>query len=370
MNDGVVGDFVETTKKIIPLSDGIHFWLRCYPAGNLEGGYVGVFLHVSAPIPMKCIFDLAMIKATVHAEFEDALFAGFATFASHAMVEPHLVQGSLSVQCDVEVRITVPNSISAPRIGEFANHLANDVQIVVGEDSMLVKRSVLLLLSPTFVDLLSGNTEEANSNTIRITDYSFRVAKLAFDFYNGVTLNDPSVETLIDILRFSERYRVNTGLLADHLFCKLSADTFTIIVKYAYEADKERLFQECCNTFERNMASISQSHRFSSMSPALIARVVKRTFALATDFDILRFAQVNGFGEALNPFEALLVERLSLPEFIEAAQYAWECTRPVMMAKCGEIFNANKAEITTTRAFIELPAPVTHAVLTAAFNRL
>uniref|UniRef100_A0A7E4VV60 BTB domain-containing protein n=1 Tax=Panagrellus redivivus TaxID=6233 RepID=A0A7E4VV60_PANRE len=134
--------------------------------------------------------------------------------------------------------------------------------------------------------------------------------------------------------------------------------------------NQEDLFVECCDFFTDNQNDIVATEKFKTLSPPTVTRLLKKTFDLETQFDVIRHAHANGMDFILDPLEQPIIESLSLDTFCNTVSYVWACSRDDLKDACAKFFNDNQAEIRMRKEFYELSPHVTHGVMKLGYEIL
>uniref|UniRef100_A0A7E4ZWX1 BTB domain-containing protein n=1 Tax=Panagrellus redivivus TaxID=6233 RepID=A0A7E4ZWX1_PANRE len=269
--------------------------------------------------------------------------------------------------------MSVPFASLAPNLAQHCGHVPTDFEIVVGSNRLLVHKSLLSLMSPVFPAMLSPNPAGVPFK-VDIKGFDFETVKATIEFCYGRKMEAPTVEAVVAMLRFAYHYdikSVNVGPTRENGPPRfVDRDLLYTIVRYAYHCSKDDLFDDCCDFFENNQRDIVATDTFKTLSLSLVTRLVKWTFGLKTQFDVLRHARANGIDFILEPLEQPVIEAVSLDTFCDTVKYAWSCSRDDLKTTCAKFFNDNHTEINKMKAFINLPPATTHGVLKLGYELL
>uniref|UniRef100_A0A7E4UZR4 BTB domain-containing protein n=1 Tax=Panagrellus redivivus TaxID=6233 RepID=A0A7E4UZR4_PANRE len=157
--------------------------------------------------------------------------------------------------------------------------------------------------------MFTHDTAEAKNGEVDITDFDFETVKTAIDFCYGREMKTPSIETVVGMLRFADKYDIKsvTDQLVKMPRLNLSNENFPAIVLYAYDCSKDDLFEECCKFFEDHQNSIVAMEKFITLPPLFVAHLLKQTYNLNTPFKVLRYAQATGITFILDPLEQPII---------------------------------------------------------------
>uniref|UniRef100_A0A7E4VUP6 BTB domain-containing protein n=1 Tax=Panagrellus redivivus TaxID=6233 RepID=A0A7E4VUP6_PANRE len=371
-----VGEELRTMARDVPSMNGVQWWIDYYPAGEDEDckNHLSVFLVTSAAV--SATFRFKIDHSCIHQSFtqtfgQEKTNYGPPKFASHEELHPLFVNGKLWITCEVEFYVSVPFACLAPRLAQHCGHVPVDFEIVVGSNRLQVHKSLLSLMSPVFHAMLAPNSAGVPFK-VDIKGFDFETVKATIDFCYGREMETPSVETVVAMLRFAYHYGIKcvTVQLERMARLGLSTETFYTIVRYAYQCSNDALFDDCCDFFENNQSDVVATEKFKTLSLPLVTRLLKWTFGLKTQFDILRHAHANRIDFILDPLEQPIIEALSLDTFCDTVKYAWDCSRDDLKVSCAKFFNDNQAEIRKMKNFINLPPATTHGVLKLGYELL
>uniref|UniRef100_A0A7E4V3R1 BTB domain-containing protein n=1 Tax=Panagrellus redivivus TaxID=6233 RepID=A0A7E4V3R1_PANRE len=296
-----VGEELKTLARDVPCTNGPQWWIRYYPAGGVEDSkaHLSVFLMVNKTISSRFSFKVqdSSIETDMYAfNLTESVQCGCTKFASHEALRPLFVDGKLLITCDVEFDVSVPFTFLSPRLAQHCGHVPTDFQLIVGSNQLQVHKSLLSLVSPVFHAMFSHDTDESRSGEVKIKDFDFDTVQTTIDFCYGKEMETPSVETVISMLRFADKYdiKVVTNLLKPIPRQSLSNETFHTVVHYADKCCDDELFEDCCDLFFENQSDIVATEKFKMLPPPTVTRLLKDTFDLETQFDVIRHAHANG----------------------------------------------------------------------------
>uniref|UniRef100_A0A7E4VN43 BTB domain-containing protein n=1 Tax=Panagrellus redivivus TaxID=6233 RepID=A0A7E4VN43_PANRE len=374
LNTTTFEEFFQTPEREIPFSDGLKWWINCYPAGHRHGTmeHVGVFLHVNRNVKAtyRVVVAAASITAYATSDFVSGKSWGWASFASHQQLLPFFRDGKLPITCTVEFFLPVPLACLKPSVFESCDHIAADLDLVMKDGIVMVHRNFLTLISPVFHAMFLHQTEESKSKKVNITDFDFNTVKTAIDFCYGRVSDFESVDVLIGVLRFADKYTIKsvTAQLEHVPAANLSPATFCPIIHYAYECSKADLFSECCKFYQNHETEIKDTKNFATLPPQLVASVIKSAFAFETDFDVLHHAHKIGIASVQDLLERPLLQSLNLNEYRATVKYAWECQRDDLKKACADFWNKNKDGVSNLAAFHTLPAETVQSLLKLGYD--
>uniref|UniRef100_A0A7E4V4N0 BTB domain-containing protein n=1 Tax=Panagrellus redivivus TaxID=6233 RepID=A0A7E4V4N0_PANRE len=367
-------EFLYTTKRDIPRSDGLQWWSAWCPAGDRDTakGYVSVFLHVNKPAKTKYTFtvDGSLISYTTTYEFLDSEGFGWSQFASHKKLRPLFRDGKLNITCSVEFDVKVPFTSFVPHVFQLFDHIPTDMELIVGSERMPCHKNFISMISPVFHAMFSHDTAESNSSQVEITDFDYETVKAAVDLCYGRQLENPSIDTIVAILRFADKYIITavTNGFERLPLANLSVETFCTVAHYAYDCNKDALLAECSKFFKNHQAEIKETEKFVKLPLAFVVDVIKAAFDLKTDFDVLRHAHKNGIAFVVEHLEQQYLTRITVKNFCTVVDYAWECSRDELKNRCAKFFNDNTMEVMNLKDFHNLPAETVRQVLEVSYT--
>uniref|UniRef100_A0A7E4V5P2 BTB domain-containing protein n=1 Tax=Panagrellus redivivus TaxID=6233 RepID=A0A7E4V5P2_PANRE len=365
------GYWLETAQHDVQRSNGLRWWIRWYPAGR-DKGRVSVFLWVNKPVMAKFTFavDGSTISWSGTNQFRGIPIGSGCSHFRHEKLRPIFRNGILTMTCSVEFNVELPFVSFIPRNFQLFDHMPTDMEIVVGCERVPVHKYFLLLISPVFNAMFSHNTVESKSGRIKISDFDYDTVKAAIDLCYGRQLEDPSVDTVVSILRFTDKYFITpiTNEFERLLLLNLSTETFGLIVHYAYDCNKDVLLAECCNFFKEHQSEIKATEQFAEFPPALAIDMMKSAFNFKTDFDVLRHAHKNGIAFVVKHLEQPFLKQIYLQNFCSIVDYAWECSRDELKNRCAEFFNSNISKVMNLEEFHKLPAVTMSGLMTASYT--
>uniref|UniRef100_A0A7E4VUZ2 BTB domain-containing protein n=1 Tax=Panagrellus redivivus TaxID=6233 RepID=A0A7E4VUZ2_PANRE len=215
-----VGQFLESPKFDVPNSGGLKWWIRVYPAGETAAhrDSMGVFLNVNQSVKanMRFLIEGSTIQKSGTREFPNPPVGwGFAEYASHDQLSALLFRKSkLTITCIVEFDITQRRDSSVPLNYQLFRHVPTDVDLVMGSDRVPAHNGFLSLISPAFNAMFSHDNVESRLKKVEITDFDITTVKSVVDYCYGRELQNPSVETAVNILRFCDKYFITAAIVS------------------------------------------------------------------------------------------------------------------------------------------------------------
>uniref|UniRef100_A0A7E4UPF5 BTB domain-containing protein n=1 Tax=Panagrellus redivivus TaxID=6233 RepID=A0A7E4UPF5_PANRE len=369
-----VGEFLESPKFDVPNSGGLKWWICVYPAGNTEAvkGHVSVFICVNKAVKTKCkcIIDGSSIQDAFTHSYSEPDGCGWPGYASHESLASVFDKGKLTFTCILEFDIVKQRDASVPRVFQLFRHVSPDFDLVVDSNQVPAHKNFLSLISPVFEAMLSHDTAESKSNRMVITDFSFDTVKTAVDFCYGRELEDLSLGTAVNILRFCDKYFITVVIeeIESLPLFDLTTDTFCKIIRYAYDCERKSLLDKCYDFFKGRHGDIKAKDDFVNLPLVLVVNVLKKALHLETEYDVLSYAHKSGIYFVLEYLEKPLIESMSMDDFCPAVRYAWKCLRDSMKNACAQFLINNREEVTDSKDFLDLPAEIIHFILRASYD--
>uniref|UniRef100_A0A7E4UST0 BTB domain-containing protein n=1 Tax=Panagrellus redivivus TaxID=6233 RepID=A0A7E4UST0_PANRE len=354
------GQSIKTPERGVLFSEIVWFieWFSSHYGNTL------LFLHVKVAVKAKFTItvDGASIERSVTSDLaKNVRSEGICLL--HDELAPMFRDGKLSLTCNVEFGPSPPFNPSIPRLFLCSSHIPTDFEIVVDSKTLKVHKSFLSLISPVFHASFSHDTLESRTGKQTIDNFDFDTVKAALDYCYGHRLKDASVNNIVEILRFADKYDIKDVVtqLESVPTSNLSVENFAIIVHYAYYCSKDSLLQACIQFFMKHQGTIKTDSEFVTLPPALVIHVLKSAFNLKTDIDVCRYAHKNGINFITDHIEAPLIESMTMENFCPAVIYAWECGRENLKEVLAKFFNNNRDEATSLDAFLDIPLETVHA---------
>uniref|UniRef100_A0A7E4UUQ4 BTB domain-containing protein n=1 Tax=Panagrellus redivivus TaxID=6233 RepID=A0A7E4UUQ4_PANRE len=364
-----VEEYMETPERCIPCSDNLMWLIRYYPTGRRLDSIKTfcVYLKAQQITDAKMRVGVDGSGTNLRASELPNPSGGWIQYISvrHEHLKQWFKNDKLTITCRVELDITVPLTMHVkPHIFESCEHVPTDFELVVGSNRLPVHKSFLSMISPVFHAMFLHETAENRSEVVEITDIDFGTVKAAIDFCYGRRFQNPTVESVVDVLRFADKYNIKTitNPLEKIPLTSMSIDNFCAIVHYAYDCSKEALFTECSNFYKRHENDIKKVEKFGKLPPQLITELLKGAFNLNTNFDVLRHAHKTGLMFVVTYLEQSLLDSLTLEGFCSTVKYAWEYSRNDLKNVCAKFLNKHRLEITTKNEFFDLPGEIVLAV--------
>uniref|UniRef100_A0A7E4UT02 BTB domain-containing protein n=1 Tax=Panagrellus redivivus TaxID=6233 RepID=A0A7E4UT02_PANRE len=365
-----VGEFVETPKRTVPYSNELQWWMDYSPAGYEEAdkGHLSVFMWVSTSVKATFTFAIegSTISWTATPAFADPRDGnGWSRYASHEELKPLFRDGKLTITCIVEF---FPNSPSMPRLYEMCSHVPADFTLEVGSKKLKVHRHFLSLISPVFNTMLSSDKSE--SRKMKIPHLEYYKVKAAIDFCYGRPLHINSIDTYFGILRFTNKYEINTATaeVERFLMSNLSIDSISTLLQYTYDFKKESLLSDCTEFFKDNEADIKKTEKFVKLPAATVVYTLKAAFDLKTDFEVLRHAHGHGYEFIIDELEKPLLTSMALEDFASAVSYAWDCSRENLKKACAQFCAKKHVEVMKLSDFFTLSPETIGGVMKMAYD--
>uniref|UniRef100_A0A7E4V456 BTB domain-containing protein n=1 Tax=Panagrellus redivivus TaxID=6233 RepID=A0A7E4V456_PANRE len=353
-----VGETFESSLREVSCDEELRWNFKCYPNGD-DGeaqNHVSVFIHVDARATVGVVFAVqgTTIQNGFYHVFEYEQGRGLGKFVSHDDLRPHFRDGKVTITCNVSFKFRMPLLLSKHSIVESCEAVPTDCELVVGSDSVKVHKNLLQFIAPGLYANFLHNTVEARSGKIVITDFDYKTVKSAMAYFYGCTLKDQSVETVVGILRFADKYNIKSTELESVPCENINVDSFCTITHYAFDCCKDNLLRKCGVFFKTNQEQLKSTKEFANLPPAAIVAVLKNAFGLQNENALICYAHQNGIPKVIDYLEAPLLASLSVENFCDVALYAWNLDREDLKIKCAKFFYDNRTEITTMPAFHEL----------------
>uniref|UniRef100_A0A7E5A165 BTB domain-containing protein n=1 Tax=Panagrellus redivivus TaxID=6233 RepID=A0A7E5A165_PANRE len=157
---------------------------------------------------------------------------------------PHFINNDVS-SCELQL---LPHEIM-----QF-DEQSCDLKIVVGNLHLWVHKAFFKLVSPVFAAMFAHNTKEAQTATIRIKDYDYATVKTAIDLLYGRPFKPNSIQEVIAVTRFAEKYMIKTAVerLETWLTGNITIDNFGAIVEYALTHSSHKLKRRCASFYREH----------------------------------------------------------------------------------------------------------------------
>uniref|UniRef100_A0A7E4WBQ6 BTB domain-containing protein n=1 Tax=Panagrellus redivivus TaxID=6233 RepID=A0A7E4WBQ6_PANRE len=207
-----VGDGIKTTERKIPFTDDLKWWIEYFPAGSYQEyqRHVSVYIRVNKNVSVKAT-SIGVEGSSIQRLNSIGFFFRYRDlekFASHEDLQPLFKNGQVTIKCSVEFLISIPVITLRAHIFESLNDGSADFELVIGSDHVKVHKNFLALLSPVFNAMFSHDTAEVRTGKDVITDFDFETVKAAIDFCYGKGFLDFSTQTIIEMLRFADKYDI------------------------------------------------------------------------------------------------------------------------------------------------------------------
>uniref|UniRef100_A0A7E4W961 BTB domain-containing protein n=1 Tax=Panagrellus redivivus TaxID=6233 RepID=A0A7E4W961_PANRE len=269
-----VGEVLMSEEHELPFTDGLSWKFYIYPAGANESfkGALYTLIWVTPKVETVYNYSIGGPAALEHHYYTCSGGWRPQRFESHQALKKRFVNGKLTITCNAKFKITVPLTPMAPRIYQYCDNVPKDFWIVVGEVRLDVHKNFLSLISPIFHSKFVPGTVESESGEIEITDFDLPTVKAAIDYCYGIEPIGVSVDTIVDILRFAEKYNIKsvTNQLEQQYLHFLSLDDFCAIVKYAWEYSRSDLKIACAKFYNQNKEKTTNLTKFFDLSSDIV----------------------------------------------------------------------------------------------------
>uniref|UniRef100_A0A7E4VTH0 BTB domain-containing protein n=1 Tax=Panagrellus redivivus TaxID=6233 RepID=A0A7E4VTH0_PANRE len=370
-----VNESIKTPVYETPQSGGLRWWVELYPAGFRESdaGNVSVFLHVNKPgkAEFTCLVDDNIQRSAYYECVATSLAFGWYDFASRDRVASKFsLRGNFGIAFSINFESSSLLASLKPSLFESCGHVDADFELVMEVGRVPVHKHLLSLMSPVFHAMFTHDTVEAKSGEVKITDIEYETVKASIDFCYGRGLKDASIDTVIGILRFADKYDIKavTNQLESFPRQNLSIENYSSILHYAYDCAKQALLTECCTFFKNNWEKLRSIEKFTHLPIPVAVHLFKSTFDMESTLDVLCFAHFNGFEFIVEPLEQPLLQTVTIDNFCPTANYAWQCSREDLKNACATFFNDNVVDITKLQAFYGLPSKTIKRVMKLAYD--
>uniref|UniRef100_A0A7E4W3I9 BTB domain-containing protein n=1 Tax=Panagrellus redivivus TaxID=6233 RepID=A0A7E4W3I9_PANRE len=350
----------ETPKHQIPYSDNLTWYVDwCAGGWNArDNGYVSVFINVNKPVKAKYSFaiDGSSFKRERTQEFtEPKYYGGWQKYQSHEDLHPLFRNGKLTITCNVEFELPMSYTCLKPNLFDSCGHFPTDLELVTSSGSVSAHKSLLMLMSPVFHAMFTHDTAESKSGKVKITDIDFQTVKAAVDFCYGREMVNKSINTIISILRFADKYDIKAvnAQLEQIPSLNLSTETFCAIVHYAFDLSKFELLNQCCVFFQKNQNAIKDLDTFVKLPQPVVVYLLKTAFLLETDLDVLRHCHNNKIDFVVDPLEQPFLDSLTIDDYCAVTSYAWDCSRDSLKNACASFLNDN-TQVIKLKAFHDI----------------
>uniref|UniRef100_A0A7E5A099 BTB domain-containing protein n=1 Tax=Panagrellus redivivus TaxID=6233 RepID=A0A7E5A099_PANRE len=366
-----VGEEILTSKRTVPCSDRLQWWIEYFPAGDGDDveGFVSLYLWTNKPVKANyvVVIDGTSISKTGSEEFtETPDNYGFSQYASHEELCPLFRDGKLTITCSAEFTSSIQAIPATPAIYETVEYTTPDFDLVIDSKRIPVHKYLLALVSPVYCELIENrsSTESKNKEHV-ITGFDYDVIKTAIDYYYGRELKLLSSETYVGVLRFAHKMEMKkiTAVWEKLILSNLSKVTFCDFLQYADTCKKDALLDECYKYFKTNQEVIKVTKSFVKLPPTFAINFLKAAFGLESDDQALRHAHIHDIGFIRDYFNEDYLNPLSIENFSITASYAWEFSQENLQKACAQFLNDNREMVTTDDAFLNLPPETVRSVL-------
>uniref|UniRef100_A0A7E5A201 BTB domain-containing protein n=1 Tax=Panagrellus redivivus TaxID=6233 RepID=A0A7E5A201_PANRE len=369
-----IGDCVKTPLRKVQCADNLQWQIYWYQTGHCDDakGHVSIFTAVTAPTVVKSTYsvDGTSIQKTFTRLTKTNW--GYAKFANHEELRPLFRDGKLTITCAVEVYVPVPWSFFTTNVFESCEHVATDFTLIVGDQRLETHRHLLSFLSPVFNAMFEHDTVEKKSGMITITDFECSTVTIALDFLYGHEVLDPSIEIIVGVLRFADKYNINFLAFLEHVvLCNISFDTFATILHYAYDCSKNALLVQCGAFYKDHEGEVKDAPGLNTVPHEAIVDVIEKAFDFNDSVHVFRQAHKNDIKIILvfrfeEPLAHSIAESLCVDNYSKVASCASECSSDFLKEKCVQYLNQHWVEVTQSMDFVNMDAETIKEFMTAA----
>uniref|UniRef100_A0A7E4W9L8 BTB domain-containing protein n=1 Tax=Panagrellus redivivus TaxID=6233 RepID=A0A7E4W9L8_PANRE len=159
-----------------------------------------------------------------------------------------------------------------------------DATIKVEEREIKVNRGFLSMISPVFGAMFHHNTEESKTGIINITDFTHKTVKNVLDYCYGVNTTHNTPATVIDMIRFCDKYIIKPPMEKLHTWLKrnCTVKNFAAIADYAWQNGDESLQGKCGQVFNQNLEKLCGHPDFIQLGATVVAAIFKAGAAAST----------------------------------------------------------------------------------------
>uniref|UniRef100_A0A7E4W4L6 BTB domain-containing protein n=1 Tax=Panagrellus redivivus TaxID=6233 RepID=A0A7E4W4L6_PANRE len=346
-------------KREIPYTNGTKWWLSMYPGGESDEfeDYISVRFNVTAPVNVHVTFaieDTEIKKVICHPYIQSWIC--LPRFASHDDVWPELCGTSLELSCTVKFDFDLRPKCLKSSLFHSCDHIPMDFEFVVGDSNVKAHRQFLALISPVFHAVFSHDTIEARTGQLVVKDFEFNVVKAAIDFCYGRELNDNSIETIVGVLRFGDKYDIKSfsAELEKVLLFNLNSQSFCVIAHYAFDCSKADIMEECAKFFKENINKLKESVNFQNLPSKVVYELLKHAFSSTTIDEVLSSAHKYRIKSVIEMCMQPLFNSMSPENFVTNTKYAWSFSCENLQRKCAEYFNDHRLETATMDLLLSL----------------
>uniref|UniRef100_A0A7E4VZC1 BTB domain-containing protein n=1 Tax=Panagrellus redivivus TaxID=6233 RepID=A0A7E4VZC1_PANRE len=311
---------------------------------SVPSRYLCFTLRVNGPVQAKCTITIDGTPfSKVLTKYKGQTAVTLYDFLDLDDLPGYLVDGKFKLICDLEFEFSVPWTFMRHSVFYSCEHIDFDFDLVVDNRCIKVHKQFISFISPVFHAALTHRTKEARTGKLKITDFEYHILEAAINFCYGRDIIDFSVDNIIGILRFADKYDIKSVIieLENLLSINLTKNTFSQVYHFASDCCKQYLLAKCVQFFRINHHDVKHVKEFCELPPQLVANLLETAFYLNDDFDILRIAHQKGIESVTNFFESALMENLTLETFSPTVNYAWDCSRDNLKQKCAKFFAEN-----------------------------
>lgn len=194
---------------------------------------------------------------------------GFETFTSKKELDSFLVEGNLTIFCEINI-IKSPNMNGHPVEQGFHSYINkksySDVTLIVGEEKIPAHKIILASKSPVFNKMFLCDMLESHSNEAKVTGIKLEVVNelLRFIYTGEVTKLD---ELALDIFKAAHFYQVSDlKLICEHfLRTTLSVESVTNSLMLADDYEAECLKDHCLAFVLKNFKEVIRTAAYKSL---------------------------------------------------------------------------------------------------------
>uniref|UniRef100_A0A7E4WD69 BTB domain-containing protein n=1 Tax=Panagrellus redivivus TaxID=6233 RepID=A0A7E4WD69_PANRE len=188
----------------------------------------------------------------------------FSVEIDHADLRPYIVNGRITFNITATCVIPFCHKTDATNaklqlqpfeIVEKCDDLY-DLKIVTEKDNfILAHKGFLLTMSPVFNAMFTHNTKESQTGVIEIKDFDHATVKSAINLLYGHLLEPKSIQDVVGVLRFAEKYIIKTVVIHFETWLNenITVDNFDCVVKHAWDHSSDKLKEICARFYRQHI---------------------------------------------------------------------------------------------------------------------
>uniref|UniRef100_A0A7E4WB24 BTB domain-containing protein n=1 Tax=Panagrellus redivivus TaxID=6233 RepID=A0A7E4WB24_PANRE len=363
-----VGVGLKTALRKVPCTHDLQWSIKWYPNGDVANaaGYVSIFTTVTAPVVVKSTYrvDGSSIQKTIRSQINDNW--GLSKAISHEELRPLFRDGKVTITCDVEIYVPVPWSFLTNSMFQTCKHLPTNFTLMVENQLLETHKQLLSFVSPIFNAMFQNSTVESMVNLVYVCGFIPSTVKAAVDFMYGHEMENPTLEKILEVLRFADKYKIDMFADLEHVVvCNLSVKTFFVIFHHAYACSKKVLLEECLNFFYTHQNEMRNAKIVDNISHQTLINAIKMAFDLDDEIDVCRHAHECGVYMLMEPLARSVAGSLRTDNFSKITSCAWDGSSDFLKHECAKFMIHHWRELSPAY-FADMKAETAKGIMTLA----